>query len=76
MNILIKCMNPKKGTGPDGIPLKIVILSADVIDKHLTGIIQNPESSYFSENAKIASVKAIYKKQNRSDKIIIDQLAF
>ena len=76
MHILIKCLNLKKGTGPDEIPLKIIILS-DVIDKHLTSIINaDSESSCFSENAKTASVKAIYKKQSRSDKIIIDQLVF
>ena len=43
-------------------------LSADVIDKHLTNVINaNLESSYFSENAKITSVKPIYKKESRSD---------
>ena len=36
--MLIKCLNPKKATGPDGIPLKIIKLSADVIDKHVTNI--------------------------------------
>ena len=38
INILIKRLNPKKATGPDGIPLKIIKLSADVIDKHVTNI--------------------------------------
>ena len=75
MNILIKRLNPKKATGPDGIPLKIIKLSADVIDKHLTNIINTDlECSCFSENAKIPSLKSMYKKENRSDKIIIDQL--
>ena len=69
INILIKRLNPKKATGPDGIPLKIIKLSADVIDKHLNNIINTDlESSCFSENAKIASVKPIYKKESRSDK--------
>ena len=36
---------------------------------HLTNIINTDlESSCFSENAKIASVKLIYKKESRSDK--------
>ena len=39
INILIIRLNPKKVTGPDGIPLKIIKLSADVIDEHLTNII-------------------------------------
>ena len=68
INILIKRLNPKKATGPDGIPLKIIKLSA-VIDKHLTNIINTDlESSCFSENAKISPVKPIYKKESRSDK--------
>ena len=62
-------MNPKKATEPDGIPLKIIKLSADIIEKQLTNIINTDlESSCFSENAKIASVKPIYKKESRSDK--------
>ena len=64
INILIIRLNPKKVTGPDGIPLKIIKLSADVIDKHLTNIINTDlECSSFSENAKIASVKPIYIKK-------------
>ena len=63
--MLIKRLNPKKGIGPDAIPLK---LSTDVINKHLTNIINTDlECSCFPENAKIASVKPIDKK-NRSDK--------
>ena len=50
INILIKHLNPKKATGPDGIPLKIIKLSADVIDEHLTNIINTDlEYSCFSE---------------------------
>ena len=69
LNILIKHLNPKKATGPDGIPLKIIKLSADVIDKHLTNTINTYLGcSCFSENAKITSVKPIYKKESRSNK--------
>ena len=69
MNILIKRLNPKKATGPDGIPLKMIELSANVIEKHLINIINaDLECSSFSENAKIASAKSIYKKENRSYK--------
>ena len=64
INILIKRLNPQQPTGPDGIPLKILKLSADVIDKQLTNIINTDlESSCFSENAKTASVKPIQKKK-------------
>ena len=69
INILIKSLNPKRAAEPDGIPYKIIKLSADVIDKHLANIINTDlECSWFSENAKISSVKPIYKKENRSDK--------
>ena len=47
---------------------KIIKLSVDVIDKHLTNINTDLECLCFSENAKIASVKPIYKKENRSEK--------
>ena len=73
INILIKHLNPKKATGPDGIPLKIRKLSADIIVKHLTNIINTDlECSCFSENAKTAFVKPIYKKKADLIKIIMD----
>ena len=69
INSIIKSLNPKKATGPDGIPPKIVKLSSNVIDKYLTNIINNDLSqSCFSQNAKIASVRPIYKKNSRTDK--------
>ena len=67
----------QKATGPDEMTLKIIKLSTDVIEKHLTNIINtNSESSCFSENAKIASVKSAYKKKADLMKTVIDQLAF
>ena len=61
INILIECLNPKKATGTDGISHKIIKLSADIFDTHLTNITNtNLECPCFSENAKIASVKPIY----------------
>ena len=60
LNICIDIIKPSAGT-----------------NKHLTNIINTDlECSCFSENAKIASVKPIYKEENRLIKIIIDQLAF
>ena len=41
INILIKCLNLKKATGPDGISLKTIKFSANVIHKHLTNIIKH-----------------------------------
>ena len=49
--------------------LEILKLSADVIDKQLTNIINTDlENSCFSENAETASGKPIYKKESRSGK--------
>ena len=59
-------MNPKKATGPDKIPPKIIKLSANIIDSHLTNIINKDISqSKFSEAAKLASVRPLYKKKGR-----------
>ena len=61
MNKIIKNINPKKATGPDKVPPKIIKLSANIIDLHFTNITNNR----FSENAKIASVRRIFKKKER-----------
>ena len=66
VNKIIKDLNPKKATGPDKIPPKIIKLSANIIDSHLTNIINKDISqSKFSEAAKIASVRPLYKKKGR-----------
>ena len=59
----------KKATGSDKIPPKIVKLSANIIDSHLTSIINSDllKDSFF-EDAKAASVRSIFKKKER-DKI-------
>ena len=63
INKFIRDINHKKATGPDNIPPKIVKLSANVIDSHLTNIINNDiQKNHFSEDAKRATVKPIYKK--------------
>ena len=41
INNIIKDLNTKKVTGPDKRPVKIVKLAANVIDLHLTNIINN-----------------------------------
>ena len=53
IDILIKCLNPKNATEPDGISLAIIKGSPDTTDKHLTNIINTDlECSSFSKNAK------------------------
>ena len=64
---LINEINIKKATSPDNIPPRLVKLSANIIDSHLTNIINSDISrNHFSENAKIASVIPIYKKKERN----------
>ena len=41
INKIIKELNAKKATGPDKIPPKIVRLSANIINSHLTNIINS-----------------------------------
>ena len=45
INKTINNVNPKKATGPDKIPPKIVKLSANIIDSHLMNIINNDLSN-------------------------------
>ena len=57
----------KKATGPNKIPPKIIKISANVIDSDLTNIINSDiEKKSFSEDARIASVRPIFKK-NKCD---------
>ena len=69
MNKIVKLLNVNKATGPDGIPLKLNKLSINIVDKYLTSIINNDTSrSYFSDGAKNALVRPIYKKKDRQNK--------
>ena len=66
INKIIKSLNPNKATGPDHIPLKIIKTAANVIDSHLAHIINKDlKENKFSENAKTALVRPIYKKDDR-----------
>ena len=69
INKIIKELDPKKATDLDKIPPKIVKMSANVIDSHLANIINNDiTKNVFSEKAKVASVRPIFKK-NECEKI-------
>ena len=68
INKIIKHLNPKKATRPDKIPVKIVKLAANIADSHLTNIINNDLSrNSFSNSAKVASVRPIFKKDDRTN---------
>ena len=69
INKIIKSLNTNKVTGPNRILLKITRTVGNVIDSHLAYTINKDRTkNKFSENAKIASVGSIYKKNDR-DKI-------
>ena len=68
INKIIKSLNENKATGPDGISVKFLKLSADVIDFHLANIINNdiPLNKY-SKHAKTVTVRPIFKKDGRTN---------
>ena len=67
---IVKSLNVNKATGPDGMLLKLIKLSANVVvDKYLTNIINHDISrSCFSDAANNSLVRTIYKKKDRKDK--------
>ena len=67
INKIIKNLNITRATGPDTIPLKLVKLSADILDEPLKNILNfNIIKNAFPENAKTANVPPIYKKDTRT----------
>ena len=66
--IIIKSLNVNKAKGPDGISAKFVKMSANVIDCHLANIINNDISlNKYSKHAKTATVRPIFKKDDRTN---------
>ena len=77
INKIIKSLDAKKATGPDKVPVKVAKMSSYIIDKHLTNIINNDLlRNSFSDSAKIASIRPIFKKEREQKKQITDQLVF
>ena len=67
-----------KAKGPDGISAKFVKISADIFDCHSANIInENISNKKFSENAMTATVRPIFKKEDRTEiKKTTDLLAY
>ena len=64
---IINSLSSDKTTGPDGISVKFIKLSANVIDSHLANIRNKDiDLNCYSENAKIANVRPIFKKDERT----------
>ena len=54
MNKIIRSLNPRKATAPDGIPVKISKIARNVIYSHLRNIINRDiKVSKFLEDAKL-----------------------
>ena len=52
---IIRTLDPKKATGPEKMPVKVVKMSANIMEKILTDIINNDLlRNSFSDSAKIA----------------------
>ena len=61
---IVKSLNANISKGPDGIPVKLIKLSANVVDNHLTSIINHDIlRSYFC-----SLVRTTYKKKDRRNK--------
>ena len=68
INQILKSLDINKVKGPDGISAKFVKTSADIIDCHMANIINKDISNNkFSENAKTATVRPIFKKGDRTE---------
>ena len=65
VNKVLRNINSRKATGPD----KIVKMSANIIDSHLTNIMYSDLKSYvFSDTAKIASIRPIFKGKEKEQR--------
>ena len=54
-------MNPKKGTAPDGIPIKVSKTASKIVDSNLPNVVnQGIELNSFSEFLKVASVRPLH----------------
>ena len=59
-------LNTIKTARPDAIPVKILKIARNVIDSHLTNIInRDVKESKFSKDAKTGLVRPLYNKNNR-----------
>ena len=62
---IIKSLNRRKTTRPDSIPVKILKIARNVIDSQLPNIINRDiKENKFSEDAKTALVRLLYKKND------------
>ena len=66
INSTIKSLDPKKATGPDGIPIKILRHASNTIDSHFCNIMKKDlRKKNYSEETKTALVRPIFKKNRK-----------
>ena len=66
ISLITKSLNPKKATGPDGIPIKAIKYASNAIDSHLSNIIaKDLEINKYSEEPKTALVRPIFFKKRK-----------
>ena len=64
INKTINLLNTEKATGPNEIPVKVIKLSANVIDSHLSNIINKDiDLNCYSKNAKVGNVRDLFSKK-------------
>ena len=67
INTIIKSLDPKKASVPDGIPIKIIKHALNIIDSHFCNIIKKDlRKNKYSEEPKTALVRPIFKKNERN----------
>ena len=62
----LRVKNPRKATGLDFIPLKVITFASNVIDSYLNNIIKDLEKNKYSEEPKTTLVSPILKKNERN----------
>ena len=63
IGLIVKSLNPRKTSGPDCIPLKLIKFTSNVVDSHLCNIIiKDVEKNKYSQEPKTASLRPIFKK--------------
>ena len=66
INSIINSLDPKKATGPDGIPIIMLRHASNTIDSHFSNITKKDlKKNYYSEEPKTALVRHIFKKKPR-----------
>ena len=64
VNKILRNINSKKATGPDKIPPKIVKMLADIIDSHLTNVINSDlKRNAFSDSPEVASICPVFRRK-------------